>query len=67
MRFPLGDIIRAIASPKSWLGKIFSRTKGISIGNISLNEGAGPAKPGESKFDRTPRRPAPPPIGGRRR
>ena len=65
MKFPLGDIIRAIVSPKSWLGKIFSRTKGISVGDIALNEGAGPAKAGESRFDSTPHRPAPPRTGGR--
>jgi len=64
MRLPLGDIIRALAKPGSWLGRIFSKTKGISIDlgdhEIKLNEGAGPAKPGESRFDSTPHRPAPP-------
>lgn len=31
MRFPLGDLIRAIAKPGSWLARIFKHTKGISI------------------------------------
>ena len=70
MKIPLGDFLRAIVPKKSWFGWVLKLTKGsrISIGEheIHLNEGAGPAKPGESKFDRTPSRPAPPRIGGRR-
>ena len=47
MGFPLGDIIRKLGIG-GWIGKIFSRTKGVSIGNIALNEheGARPAKRG---------------------
>lgn len=65
MKFPIGDIFRSMGG---WIGRIFKHTKGISIGvrghEILLNEheGAGPAKQGESKFDSTPHRPAPPPI-----
>ncbi len=56
---PLGDVIRNWW-PNSWLARnIFSRTKGISIGNIALNEGHGISKPGESKFDKTPSKPTP--------
>ena len=61
MGFPLGDIIRKLGIG-GWIGKIFSRTKGISIGNINLSEGHGGthiSKPGESKFDRTPSKPRP--------
>lgn len=75
MRFPLGDIIRALAKPGSWLARIFSKTKGISIGvgghEVALdrehgfNEGAGPARPGESSLDSRPHRPAPPRPPGR--
>ena len=66
MGFPLGDIIRKLGIG-GWIGKIFSRTKGVSIGNIDLSEGHGPgiSKPGESEFDRTPSRPRPS-IGRRR-
>lgn len=70
MKFPLGDIARAIGG---WFGRIFKHTKGVSINvgghEIHLNEGhegAGPSRPGESELDRRPHRPAPPPIGGRR-
>jgi hypothetical protein len=69
MKFPLGDIIRAIAKPGSWLARIFGKTKGISIDlgdhEIKLNEGAGPSRAGESRFDSKPHRPAPPRLGGR--
>jgi hypothetical protein len=69
MKIPLGDFLRKIVNPKSWLGAILRITKGsrISIGDhdIHLNEGAGPARRGESRFDRKPHRPAPPRTGGR--
>lgn len=59
MAFPLGAIIRKWW-PTSWLARnIFSRTKGVTIGNISLDEGHGISKPGESRFDREPHRPGP--------
>jgi hypothetical protein len=64
VKIPLGDILRALL-PWNWLKK----TKGISINvgdhEILLNQQDGPAKPGESKFDSTPHRPAPPRLGGR--
>ena len=65
MRFPVGDWLRKIVNPKSWLGKILGVTKGhsVSVGghDIGLSEGHGPgiSKPGESRFDRTPSRPRP--------
>lgn len=62
MRFPLGDIIRAL-NPKGWLGWIFSKTKGISIKagdhEILLDKDHGISKPGESKFDKKPHQPGP--------
>lgn len=74
MKFPLGDFLRSLVAPDSVLGKILGALKGsrVKLGDhdILLNEGhegARPAKPGESRFDSTPHRPAPPPIGGRRR
>lgn len=73
MKFPLGDIVRALAPVGSTLRRIFDKLKGIVIpvgGHeiaLDLNEGAGPARPGESKFDRKPHRPAPPRPGRRRR
>ena len=70
MKIPLGDIVRALAKPGSWLAKAFGRTKGISIElgdhEIKLNEGARPAKRGTSTLDRNPSRPAPPRLGGKR-
>jgi hypothetical protein len=59
VRFPLGDILRAIFPSWKWL----QRTKGISIGagdhEILLNQQDGPEKPGESDFDSRPSRPKP--------
>ena len=31
MKFPLGDLVRALAKPGSWLARIFKHTKGISV------------------------------------
>jgi hypothetical protein len=63
MDFPIGDIFRAF-NPKGWLKKILDITKGwkIKAGDhtILLDENQGPAKPGESKFDRIPSKPKPP-------
>ena len=53
MRFPLGDILRTIVNPKSWLGKILKITKGskVTLGDhdILLN-----TRPGETRLDRKP-------------
>jgi len=61
----VGDFLRSIVAPHTFLGKILQWTKGISIRRgkttIHLNEDHGPAKPGESRFDRTPHRPGPGP------
>ncbi len=66
MKWPVGDFFRSLGG---WFGKFFKHTKGISINvgdhEIHLNEGAGPAKPGESKFDRKPHQPGPLHPGGR--
>jgi hypothetical protein len=60
VKIPLGDIIRAIAKPGSWLAKIFSRTKGVSLGigghEVQLDERHGVPGSGESPLDR-PHRP----------
>lgn len=60
MKFPLGDLIRSFFGPETTLGRIFRRTKGISLGDIALDTRHGISRPGESKFDRTPSRPKPP-------
>lgn len=64
MRIPLGDFLRKIVKPTSWLGKILGITKGhtVSVGghDIGLSQGHGAAKPGESRFDSTPHQPGPP-------
>ena len=31
MKFPLGDLVRALAKPGSWLARIFGWTKGITV------------------------------------
>jgi len=45
MRIPLGDWLRKIVNPKSWLGKILGISKGhtVSVGghDIGLSEGHG--------------------------
>lgn len=47
MRFPLGDLVRAIAKPGSWLARVFSWTRGISVKvgdhEIGLDQNHGPA------------------------
>ncbi len=69
MRLPIGDWLRSIVKPNSWLGRILKLTKGKSVTvrgvEIGLSEGQGVAKPGESRLDRNPSRPTPP-FGTRR-
>lgn len=61
MRIPLGDWLRKIVNPKSWLGKILGISKGhtVSVGghDIGLSEGHGPTGAG-GPFN-TPSKPKP--------
>lgn len=47
MKFPLGDILRLIVKPASFLGRILSKTKGVSVKvgghEIGLDQGHGPS------------------------
>lgn len=66
MNIPLGDFLRKVVNPKSWLGVILSLTKGIGIkvgdNTILLNQkdGVGNTLPGQTPLDSTPHRPGPP-------
>jgi hypothetical protein len=72
---PVGDILRAIVKPGSWLGRLLSKTKGIKITtpggtDILLDEGhgygGGSLPPKRTGLDQ-PAKFGPPSIGGGRR
>jgi hypothetical protein len=65
MNLPLGDFLRRIVNPKSWLGVILSLTRGIGIkvgdNTILLDrkDGVGNTLPGQTKLDSKPHQPGP--------
>lgn len=71
MGIPLGDWLRSIINPNSWLGRILGLTKGLSVTvgrtQIDLDQKPGALPAGGAPLDSTPHAPGPsgPPFGGR--
>lgn len=66
MDIPVGDVLRSLVKPDSFLGRLLARLCGVKIQagdkTILLNEGASPLR--GSKFDSKPHRIEPPRVGG---
>lgn len=69
MRIPVGDVLRSLVAPDSFLGRILAALKGITItkGGTTIELDQNPSPLEGSRFDSKPHEIEPPAVGGPRR